>query len=148
MPKLEIVPNGTFLFQYYDMDINDFLVWHSNRFGASINLEANDFFRVDHHVYQMDFAYGSALYDGVNCSFLTPCYSVIGPFVDSSFYKRKVAHASYVIVDSDYNVLDEVTSIIASNGELVTPYSSLKTGKEFESRNLQEIVDKIVGKSR
>lgn len=149
MPKLAIVPNGTFLYKYYDMISRGFKVWHGNSDGSAVCLGAIDIEAIDNGIFKLIFCDGEALYDAISCNYFTGRLTKIGPFIDSEKYNQKVARVSFILLRNSSEFIDDIAGVISVKGEFLEPLVSLKTGKIFESTNLDDIKEEILGnKSR
>lgn len=149
MPKLAIVPNGTFLYKYYDMISRGFKVWHGNSDGSAVCLGAIDIEAIDNGIFKLIFCDGEALYDAISCNYFTGRLTKIGPFIDSEKYNQKVARVSFILLRNSSEFIDDIAGVISVNGDFLEPLVSLKTGKIFESTNLDDIKEEILGnKSR
>jgi len=137
-PRLFIAPNGNFIFTAYNSDINEFQVIHKNIDGTVINLGTGDFSEIDDEVIQLYYGEYTTLYDTQTMGFLTPFYHYVGPFIYSEKYGCKVAKAIAYIEDENRNVIDEISTIINTKGEVLEDYYDFASDNILASKDLTE----------
>lgn len=140
VPKLFIAPNGNFVFLAYNTESDLYQAMHLNRESHVVNLGAYDFNVIDDEVIELHYENYATLYDTQTGEFLTPFYNYIGPFVDSEKYGTRIARVSYYVTNEEGTIINELSSIINTKGQVLENYRSLVTGEEIQSKDLSDVL--------
>lgn len=143
VPKLTIAPKGNFIFTTYILAQDEYEVMHFDIEGNAFNLKACDFRELDNEVFILYYDEYAALYDTQTKTILTPLYTYLGEFVYSSKYKCKVAKVAYNVTDDNDNVIDEVSTVINTKGEVLEDYYSLAHDNILVSRDLTTVLELV-----
>lgn len=140
VPKLFIAPNGNFIFLTYNAESDKYQVMHLNRESYVVNLDAYDFTVIDDEVIELHYENYAIFYDTQTGEFLTPCYNYISPFVDSEKYGTRVARVAYYVTNEEGIIINELSSIVNTKGQVLENYRSLATGEEIQSKDLPDVL--------
>lgn len=143
VPKLNIAPKGNFIFTTYIIGKDEYEVMHFDIEGNAINLKACDFRELDKEVFILYYDEYATLYDVQTKTNLTPFYTYLGEFVYSDKYKCKVAKVAYNVTDDNGNVIDEVSTVINTKGEVLEDYYSLAYDCILASKDLTNALELV-----
>lgn len=146
-PKLFVALNGNFIFVGYNSEIDEYQVFHIDINNNQYNLGANDFLILNDEIIQLYYDEYSVLYNTQIWDFITPFYHYIGPFIYSEKYGCKIARASFYVEDDNHKIINEVSTIINTNGEVLENYYDLRAGEELDCKDSTIVLDLIRKKS-
>ncbi len=148
MPKLEILPNGNFVYLLnVDFPNEGYKVYQTdvNLQGQAFDLQNDDFEVIGGSVIKLrmnvDGIFMEALYDTGKKEFLTAYYNRIGEYTYNKELDTEVSLVNLNLYSQDGMVWDIIKTYINREGKIMQPFVDEVYGLEVETDNLEEVVE-------